>query len=69
MTKQEFKELTGENPEDILGNDYEDEISCCEECGGTSNGEGKYEDEDGNIVVCSNCWAEYDDSERLDPDR
>jgi len=26
MTKKEFEELVGENPEDVLGNDWENEI-------------------------------------------
>jgi hypothetical protein len=26
MTKQEFIELTGENPEDVLGGDWENEL-------------------------------------------
>ena len=26
MTKQEFKNLTGEDPEDVLGGDWENEI-------------------------------------------
>jgi hypothetical protein len=26
MTKQEFYELTGENPEDVLGQDWENEV-------------------------------------------
>ena len=27
MTREEFKDITGEWPEDILGNDWENEIS------------------------------------------
>lgn len=31
MTKKEFAELTGENPEDMFGGDYENEIAELQE--------------------------------------
>lgn len=31
MTKKEFKELTGENPEDVLGGDYQNTFDAHEE--------------------------------------
>lgn len=37
MDKQEFKDLTGENPEDVFGADWENQLaeySVCEKCGG-----------------------------------
>ena len=43
ITKAQFKELTGENPEDILGPDWENGVQeylednelLCKECGNT----------------------------------
>jgi len=45
VTKKDFIELTGENPEDVLGNDWENTVEeyleenelLCSECGNTPN--------------------------------
>jgi len=32
MKKKEFKELTGEDPEDVLGGDWKNEVDEIEDC-------------------------------------
>ena len=48
MNKKLFKELTGENPEDVIGNDFQNTFD-------------DYEEEDNLDTICPNCNSEYDE--------
>lgn len=60
MDKKEFIDLTGENPEDVFGADWENQLaeySVCEKCGGET---GSRLVGDESAEVCSSCgWITH----------